>query len=73
MKLRATKDRVEDITARGPILSRASETPYGQKVCLGRMWMKGKKRGARFEPHFSPAHVGPSLFMVEENVQNSAG
>src|SRR5215510_10982001 len=54
IKLCATKDRVEDITARGPILSRASETPYGQKVCLGRSWMKGKKQGAPFLSPISP-------------------
>jgi hypothetical protein len=33
------------------------------------MWMKGKSE----EPHFSPTRAGTSLFMGEENVQNSAG
>src|SRR5262245_233368 len=69
MKLRATKDRVEDITARGPILFAGLGNALRTEVCLGRMWMEGKSE----EPHFSPAHAGTSLFMIEENVQNSAG
>src|SRR5262245_45826681 len=48
MKLRATKDRVEDITARGPILFAGLGNALRTEVCLGRMWMKGKKRGALF-------------------------
>jgi hypothetical protein len=33
------------------------------------MWVEGKASS----PHFEPAQAGNPLFMLEENVQNSAG
>src|SRR5262245_23380678 len=55
MKLRATKDRVEDITARGPILSWASETLLRTEGLSRPNVDERQNREARFSsPHFSP-------------------
>ena len=51
IRVRATKDRVDGITAPGPVVWRASGTLHWQtRVCLGRGWMQGKSEKPQIAP-----------------------
>src|SRR5499427_10854133 len=68
ISVRATEDRVEDITVRGPNpLAALGNAPQAEKVCLSRRRMKGKS-----EKPTVTRSCPRRPFMVRENVQNSA-